>query len=134
LTTFAHTLGEVSTEHDASRTRAIATQRDYSAQVSASSSQSERCKAFTRTLEEHAALLGLQEMDLEVREAILAEELERSLHPPNGRDPSAELDKVYVCVDQIADDHAAKVEQVASILIDLGLLPVEFIPQLPKTA
>jgi hypothetical protein len=37
-------------------------------------------------------------------------------------------------VDQIADDHAAEVEQVASVLIDLGLLPVEFIPQLPKTA
>jgi hypothetical protein len=128
-------------EHDASRARATATQRDYSAQVSASSSQSERRKAFRRTLEEHAALLGLQEMDLEVHEAILAEELERSLHPPDGRDPSVELDKVYVCVDQIADDHATEAEQlswhvvqVVSVLIDLGLLLVEFIPQLPKTA
>jgi hypothetical protein len=128
-------------EHDASRARATATQRDYSAQVSASSSQFERRKAFRRTLEEHAALLGLQEMDLEVHEAILAEELERSLHPPDGRDPSVELDKVYVCVDQIADDHATEAEQlswhvvqVVSVLIDLGLLLVEFIPQLPKTA
>jgi hypothetical protein len=52
--------------------------------VSTSSSQSERLKVFSRTLEVRAALLGLQETDLKVDEAILAEELERGLHPPDG--------------------------------------------------
>jgi hypothetical protein len=45
------------------------------------------------------AVLGLQKMDLEVREAILAGELEHSLHPPDGQDSSAELDKVRARVD-----------------------------------
>jgi hypothetical protein len=77
----------------------------------------------------------LQETDLEVWEAILAEELGRGLHPPNEQDPSVELDKVRAHVDQIADDRAAEAEwlsrqvtQVAGVLIDLGLLPIEHIP------
>jgi hypothetical protein len=107
LTVFARALREVTTECDASRTRAAATLWDYSTQVSASSSQSERLKAFSQMLKECAALLGLQEMDLEVRKAILVEELEHGLHPPDGQDPSAELDKVRVRVDRIVDDHAA---------------------------
>jgi hypothetical protein len=100
LTVFARALGEVTTECDASRTRAAATLWDYSTQVSASSSQSERLKAFSQMLKECAALL-------EVRKAILVEELEHGLHPPDGQDPSAELDKVRVRVDRIVDDHAA---------------------------
>jgi hypothetical protein len=39
------------------------------------------------------ALLGLQVTDLEVCEAMLAVELERGLHPPDGRELSAKLDK-----------------------------------------
>jgi hypothetical protein len=46
-----------------------------------------------------------------------------------------ELDKVHAHVDQIADDRAAEAEwlsrqvtQVAGVLIDLGLLPIEHIP------
>jgi hypothetical protein len=46
-----------------------------------------------------------------------------------------------VRVDKIAIDRAAEAErlshqvvQVAGVLIDLGLLPIEDIPQLPKTA
>jgi hypothetical protein len=107
LTVFARALGEATTECDASRTRAAATLWDYSTQVSDSSSQSEQLKAFSQMLEERAALLGLQEMDLEVHKAILVEELEHGLHPPDGQDPSAELDKVRVRVDRIAYDHAA---------------------------
>jgi hypothetical protein len=49
-------------------------------------------------------------MDLEVREAILAEELEHNLHPLDGRGPLAELDKVHVCVDWITDDRATEAE------------------------
>jgi hypothetical protein len=65
----------------------------------------------------------------------LAEELGRGLHPPNEQDPSAELDKVRAHVDRIADDRATEAEwlsrqvtQVAGVLIDLGLLPIEDIP------
>jgi hypothetical protein len=36
-----------------------------------------------------------------VQEAILAEELEHSLHPPNGKDLSVELDKAHTCMDMI---------------------------------
>jgi hypothetical protein len=50
-----------------------------------SSSQSEWHKALGRTLDEHTTLFGLQEMNLELREAILVEELERGLHPSDGR-------------------------------------------------
>jgi hypothetical protein len=40
-------------------------------------------------------------MDLVVREAILAEKLERGLHPLNRRDLSVELDKAQARVDRI---------------------------------
>jgi hypothetical protein len=51
---------EVSAERDASRARAATTRWDYFAQVSASSSHSERLKAFSQTLQECAALLGFR--------------------------------------------------------------------------
>jgi hypothetical protein len=86
-------------------------------------------------LEEQTTLLGLQEADLEVREAILVEEREHSLHPPNGWDLPVELEKVHARVDQIGDDHATEAErlsqqvaQVVGVLIVLGLLPIEDIP------
>jgi hypothetical protein len=44
-------------------------------------------------LEERHILHCLQEKDLEVWEVILVEELEHDLHPTDGRDLSAELDK-----------------------------------------
>jgi hypothetical protein len=51
-----------------------------------------------------------------------------------------ELDKVRVHVDWITDDRATKAEwlsrqvaHVAGVLIYLGLLPIEDIPQLPET-
>jgi hypothetical protein len=64
-------------------------------------------------MEERAALLGLQETDMEVRKVILADKLEHGLHPPDGLDPSAELDKVCVCVDRITDDRATKAERLS---------------------
>jgi hypothetical protein len=92
-------------------------------------------------LEQRATLLGLQVTDLVVCEGILAEELERGLHPLKRWDSSMELDKVRARVDRIADDRAAEAEwlscqvaQVAGVLTDLGLLPIEDIPQLSKTA
>jgi hypothetical protein len=47
-----------------------------------------------------------------VREVILAEELERGLHPTDGWDLSAELDKAYTRVDRIDDERATKAEQL----------------------
>jgi hypothetical protein len=45
---------------------------------------------------------------MEVREAILAEEQERGLHPPNRRDLSTELDQTCVCVDRINGERATE--------------------------
>jgi hypothetical protein len=52
-------------------------------------------------------------MDLEVQEVILAEELECGLHPPDGHDLSAVLDKAQTCVDRTTSDHAAEAEQLS---------------------
>jgi hypothetical protein len=49
-------------------------------------------------------------MDLEVREVILAEELERDKHHPNGRDLSVELDKARAHVERINTERATKGE------------------------
>jgi hypothetical protein len=59
-------------------------------------------------LHECSTLLGLQETDLEVSEAILAEELEHGLHPPDGCDLPAELDESRARVDGIIDDCVIK--------------------------
>jgi hypothetical protein len=76
---FTRTLGETRAGRDASCTHVGAAQRDYLTLVSTSSSQFERHKALYRTLDDQGTLLGMQEMDLEVREVILAEELECDL-------------------------------------------------------
>jgi hypothetical protein len=76
-----------------------------------------------------------------VREAILAEELEHSTHPSDGWDLSVKLDKARDHVDRIDDERAIEAEQllqwvmrISSVLVDLGLLPIQDIPQLPKSA
>jgi hypothetical protein len=64
-----------------------------------------------------------------VREAILAEEIERGQNHPDGQDLSTELDK--------APTHAnyrLQVMRIFGVLVDLGILPVQNIPQLPKSA
>jgi hypothetical protein len=78
-------------------------------------------------------------MDLEVHEVILVEELEHDLHHLEGRDQPLELYKACAWANEIADNRVAKVErqsrqlvQVAGVLINLGLPPIEDIPQLPK--
>jgi hypothetical protein len=59
-------------------------------------------------LNEHVILLGLQEMDLGVREAILAKELQCGLRHPDGRDLPAKLDETRTRVHGIADDRVAE--------------------------
>jgi hypothetical protein len=83
-TAFAHALQEACKEHDASRARADATERDFFTQVQASSSRSKQLTDLSRTFEECKILLCLQEMDQEVREVILVEEQERGLRPTDG--------------------------------------------------
>jgi hypothetical protein len=56
---------------------------------------------LNQTLEGCQILLCLLETDLEAQEAILAEEQERSLHPPDKRELSVDLDKTQACVDRI---------------------------------
>jgi hypothetical protein len=80
-------------------------------------------------------------MKLEVQEAILVEEMECGLHPPDGQNLSAELDKAHARVNRIDDEHATEAEQLSrqvvrifGVLIDLGMLPIQDIPQLPKSA
>jgi hypothetical protein len=79
-------------------------------QVCTSSSRSRRLNTLSQTLEECATLLCREEMDLVVREAILAALLERGLHPPDGRELLAELDKACVSVDRSANDRVTKTE------------------------
>jgi hypothetical protein len=64
-------------------------------------------------LEECQTLLYLQETDLEVREAILAEELERGLHPLDRRDPSVDLDKAHTRVGRVDGERATKAERLS---------------------
>jgi hypothetical protein len=87
-------------------------------------------------LEEHQILLCSQETDLDVQEAILAEELACGLHPPDGRDLTAELEEIHVCMDGI--NEAGRLSKLAMEIshsfVDLGMLPVQDIPQLPMSA
>jgi hypothetical protein len=85
---FEHTLGKVFTEHDVGRFRAEAVQKDFFAQVHVSSSRSKQLIDLNRTLEECQILL--------------------CLHPPDGWDLSAELDRTSVCVDRINDERATE--------------------------
>jgi hypothetical protein len=55
-------------------------------------------------LDERAALLGLQEMDLEVHEVIVVEELERILRRSDRRDLPTELYKAHVQANEIVGD------------------------------
>jgi hypothetical protein len=116
LMAFACVLRDASAEHDTSHARADAIQRDYSTQLSVYSSQSEWRRALGRTLDECAALLGLEEIDLEVHEVILAEDLECSLHPSDGQDLSAELKKACACVDMIVVDCAPRLSGYHNML------------------
>jgi hypothetical protein len=74
-------------------------------------------------------------MDLEVSEAIMVEELERVLRCSDGRNLPTELYKVHAWANVIAGDRAVEAKQlstqlvqVASVLIDLALPPIEDIP------
>jgi hypothetical protein len=78
-------------------------------------------------------------MDVEMHEEIVVKELERGLHRSDGCDLPVKLHKAHAWANEIAGDQAAEAERlsrqlmwVASVLIYLGLPPIEDIPQLPK--
>jgi hypothetical protein len=90
---FTHALGEVCSGHDVIRSHTNAIWRHYLAQVNTSNSQSDWRIALHRSLDERAAHLGLQETNLEMREAALVEELEHGLRRPDVLDLLTELDE-----------------------------------------
>jgi hypothetical protein len=80
-------------------------------------------------------------VDLEVQEAILIEELKCDLHPTNERDLSVELHKACMHVDKIDGERADEAEKLSQwvvrisiVMVNLGLLPIQDIPQLLKLA
>jgi hypothetical protein len=86
-------------------------------------------------------LLCLQETFLEVQEAILEEEERHDLHPPNRQDLSKELEEACMRVDGINGEHAAKggrlsqlLMRISNALVDLDMLPIQDVPQFPKSA
>jgi hypothetical protein len=72
---------------------------------------------------------------------ILAQELECGLHPTDGQNLSAELDKARAHVDRIngkcvveAKRLSQLVEGISNVHVDLGMLPISDMPQLPELA
>jgi hypothetical protein len=83
-------------------------------------------------LEECQILLSLQESNLEVHEAKLAEEQARGMHPIDGRDLLAELEKLRMRVAGVEDKHSTEagkllmlVMGISNALVDLGKLPIQ---------
>jgi hypothetical protein len=74
-------------------------------------------------------------VDLEVREVILAEELERGLHSFDGWDLLTELDQTHAPPDEITDEHAVEAMRlsqhivgISNALAHLGMLSIQDIP------
>jgi hypothetical protein len=82
-------------------------------------------------LEEPQILLSLQEMDLEVRVAKLAEEQACGLHSFDGWDLSVELEEHRTDVAGVKDEHTTEaggfsmlVVEASNALFDLKILPI----------
>jgi hypothetical protein len=105
---FVCALGDACKECDASRVRVDAARRDFFTQACASSSRFKQLTDLGRMLEERKTFLCLQEMDLEVREAILAEEQQRALHPIDEQDLSSELDMTHPRMEMTSDECATE--------------------------
>jgi hypothetical protein len=108
---FTCALAEACAGHDAICAKTDAFWHHYLTQVSASSSQSDRCIAVHRSLDELVAHLGLQETDLEVHRAALVEELERGLHHPDGVTCQQSWTKP---ARRVADDRATEAERLST--------------------
>jgi hypothetical protein len=78
-------------------------------------------------------------MDLQMQEAILAEEQAHGLHPFDRQDLSVELEEIRARVDEIKGECAAEagqlsqlVVEISNALVNIGMLPVQDI--LPTSA
>jgi hypothetical protein len=134
-------LGAVHVERDASHAHTDVIQWDFFIHAHACSSQSKQVTDLGQTLEERQSFLCLQEMDIKVREVILSEELKCGLHPSDGWNLLAELDEAHACMNEIDGECAGEGERlsrqvmrISGILVDLGMLPIQDIPQLPRSA
>jgi hypothetical protein len=92
-------------------------------------------------LEECLILLSLQETDRKVREVNLAEVHVCVLHSFHEWDLLAELKELRARVGEVEDERTVAasellrlVMEISDALVDLGMLPMRDIPQLPKTA
>jgi hypothetical protein len=110
---FERALGKVIMECDVSRIRAEVVQQDIFTQARISSSRSKHLTDLNRALEECQILLCLQETDQEVQEAILAEEQEHGLHPPDGQDLSVELDRTRTHADRVNGERDIEAGQLS---------------------
>jgi hypothetical protein len=141
LATSECTLGRACIEHNVERTQAEVVWQDCLARTRASTSSSRHSINFSRMLEEREILLSLHETDLEVREVKLAKEQERGLHFFNVRDLLVEVEELHARVAGVEDECTTEVGkllklavEISNALVDLGLLPILDIPQLPKSA
>jgi hypothetical protein len=78
-----------------------------------SSSRFKQLIGLIRTFEECKNLLCLQEMDLKVQEATLAEEQAHDLHPPDRWDLSVKLEETSTRVDGTKGECVAEAEQLS---------------------
>jgi exosome complex RNA-binding protein Csl4 len=76
-----------------------------------------------------------------VQEVIPTEKKERDLHSFYGRDLLAKLEEIRSHVDRIAGEHNVEAGQLSQLvvgilnaLVNLGMLPIQDIPQLSKSA
>jgi hypothetical protein len=99
-------------ERDANPIQAEAAQQDFHTRMYASSSRSKHSISLNRMLKERQILLCLLETDLEVQEAMQAEEQEHNLHPFDGRDLLAELEGLCTRMDGVEGEHATEAGQL----------------------
>jgi hypothetical protein len=88
-------------ECDTKRVQAEAAQHDFLAMTCASSSKSKQLINLSQTLEECQILLYLQEMDLEVQVAILAEEQARGPTSIQWAGLLVEIEEIHAHVDRV---------------------------------
>jgi hypothetical protein len=115
-----------------------------------SSSRSKQLTDLDQMLKERQILLcqmleadlnWMLEADLEVCDVILADELERGMHSSNGWNLSVELDKAHALTDRITNERTGEARRlsqhimgISNALVDLDMLLLQGIPQLPKSA
>jgi hypothetical protein len=136
-----HALGRARMECDAVHDQPMIIQQDYLARVCAFTASQRRSLEFHRVLSERQSDLSMQEMDLERLEGELAEDQARGLYSFDGRDLSAEVEKLRKRVVGVEDEQAIEVEQlswsvreISDALVDLNVLPIRDIPSQPRSA